>query len=97
MLAIADRVRAAIARHVFSAAPTVHVTVSVGAASSPRDGDSPDAVLAAADHAMYAAKHMGRYRTYSAADPPDATRPAPPITHVLDCLLEQIRRAGAAR
>lgn len=61
--------------------------LSVGATSSPRDGDSPDGVPAAADHAMYAAKHMGRNRTYSAADPPDSTRHASPIAHVLDCAL----------
>lgn len=36
------------------------LTVSIGVASWPADGRSVDAVLAAADHRLYAAKHRGR-------------------------------------
>lgn len=68
-MVIAERVRAAVARHMFTAAAGIQVTISVGAASYPRDGESRSTVLAAADHAMYAAKHMGRNRAFSAADP----------------------------
>jgi diguanylate cyclase (GGDEF)-like protein len=38
------------------------VTVSVGMAISPEDGDSPEALVAAADRALYAAKEGGRNR-----------------------------------
>ncbi len=38
----------------------VTVTISVGIAHFPHDGDSPEAILAAADRALYAAKAAGR-------------------------------------
>lgn len=37
-----------------------HVSISLGAAFFPRHGDHPDAVLKAADNALYAAKEQGR-------------------------------------
>lgn len=39
-----------------------HITVSVGVATFPDDGDTPDAMFEAADRAMYAAKNSGRNR-----------------------------------
>jgi len=36
------------------------VTASIGVASCNDDDTDPDAVLARADHALYAAKHAGR-------------------------------------
>ena len=38
----------------------VTVTISIGIAHFPHDGDSPEAILAAADRALYAAKASGR-------------------------------------
>jgi diguanylate cyclase (GGDEF)-like protein len=43
------------------------VTVSIGVAASPEHGVSPDALLRAADAALYAAKAEGRNRTKLAA------------------------------
>lgn len=45
----------------------LRVTVSVGAAVFPRHGETPAALLAAADTALYAAKHAGR-DTWRVAD-----------------------------
>jgi diguanylate cyclase (GGDEF)-like protein len=48
----------------------VTVTISIGIAHFPHDGDSPEAVLAAADRAMYAAKAAGRNCVMEAASVP---------------------------
>jgi diguanylate cyclase (GGDEF)-like protein len=45
----------------------IHVTISVGIAHFPHDGDSPEAILAAADRALYAAKAAGRNCVVEAA------------------------------
>jgi len=45
----------------------VNVTISLGIAHFPHDGDSPEAVLAAADRALYAAKAAGRNCVIEAA------------------------------
>lgn len=47
------------------------VTVSVGVASFPRHGDTPDQILQAADEALYSAKKLGKDRAVSARDPLD--------------------------
>jgi diguanylate cyclase (GGDEF)-like protein len=70
---IAERVRKAIEHHrlVFEGA-RLHVTASMGVAVAPMDGDSAEALLAAADRALYAAKHQGRNRVVAASSvPPD--------------------------
>jgi diguanylate cyclase (GGDEF)-like protein len=43
------------------------VTVSVGVASFPQHGASPEALLDVADKAMYRAKSLGRNQTCSAS------------------------------
>ncbi len=53
------------------------VTVSIGVASWPRHGESADAVLAAADRALYAAKDGGRDQARLAPEPTTTTSPEP--------------------
>jgi diguanylate cyclase (GGDEF)-like protein len=69
-LAVAERIRAAVANASFEAraAASLSVTVSVGVASFPTHGATPEALIEWADKAMYRAKSMGRDRVCSAAD-----------------------------
>jgi diguanylate cyclase (GGDEF)-like protein len=60
---VAERMRAAVARHTWSAlGPGLAVTASVGVALV-RPGDTPEALIARADLALYEAKREGRDRT----------------------------------
>lgn len=54
------------------------VTVSIGVATFPADGDSPDTLLHSADQALYEAKHAGRnrVRTVEQIDPDPARHDA---------------------
>ena len=63
-------------RRALRAVPVVHagemlgpVTISIGIAEAPRDGASPQAVVAAADAALYQAKAAGRDRVVVTLDP----------------------------
>ncbi len=61
-LIVAERIRRTVAESV-TATPqgdTIQVTVSVGLAAFPRDGDMPAQIIKAADEALYAAKQEGR-------------------------------------
>jgi diguanylate cyclase (GGDEF)-like protein len=59
---LCDRLRARVEAYDWSAVrPGLAVTISVGVAGS-READAPDALLAAADVRLYAAKHQGRNR-----------------------------------
>ena len=63
--------------------PGTRVTVSIGVAAYPNDGQSRESLLAAADAALYAAKRLGRNRvvTYTpvlAGEPPAPAIPAIP-------------------
>jgi diguanylate cyclase (GGDEF)-like protein len=58
---VAERLRHAVLR-AFAAEP-LPLTISFGLASWPSHGDDADALLDAADRALYGAKHMGRDRT----------------------------------
>jgi diguanylate cyclase (GGDEF)-like protein len=53
---------------------TLRVTASVGVAAMPDSADEKDALVAAADAALYEAKRAGKNRTVRAADNP-AARP----------------------
>jgi diguanylate cyclase (GGDEF)-like protein len=64
---ITDSEAAAIARRIiarvsepFEFAPAARVGVSIGFASAPRDGETADELLSAADRAMYDAKRRGK-------------------------------------
>lgn len=59
---IAERLRTSVETHLFEVNTTIHITVSIGVASSPTDGDSVDTLVAAADAALYVAKRSGRNR-----------------------------------
>lgn len=57
--AVADRIREATRAHAMPGG-VGHVTVSIGAARWPDDGNEPDTVLKRADQALYQAKTSGR-------------------------------------
>jgi diguanylate cyclase (GGDEF)-like protein len=59
----AERVRKAVANHIFKGKEQTKVTVSIGVAGIPNpDLDTPDKLIHAADLAMYEAKKFGRDR-----------------------------------
>jgi diguanylate cyclase (GGDEF)-like protein len=61
-LVVAERVRAAVAEHAFALAPAGRITVSLGVATFPEDGQDSMGLLRAADLALYQAKRHGRNR-----------------------------------
>lgn len=66
-LRAAERVRKAVANHIFKAKEHTRVTVSIGVAGIPNpDLDTPEKLIHAADLAMYEAKKFGRNRVTSA-------------------------------
>ncbi|MGN6699007.1 MAG: bifunctional diguanylate cyclase/phosphohydrolase [Thermomicrobiales bacterium] len=68
-LALAERVRVAVATHPFAIGGGVRLTCSIGVAAYPQDAEERDGLIAAADQAMYAAKHLGRNQARAADDP----------------------------
>ncbi len=68
---VLDRLRRSIAEHRFAASELshpLHVTVSIGIATSPEDGESPAILLARADEALYEAKRLGKNRVVCTAE-----------------------------
>lgn len=64
---IAERLRAAVAESDFSFKDkAISTTISCGVACLPEDGDKGDALIAAADKALYAAKARGRNQVFLA-------------------------------
>lgn len=59
---VAERLRASVATHAFPLAPAGSITISVGIACYPEDGDNVTTLIAASDRALYAAKRNGRNR-----------------------------------
>lgn len=59
-LTAAERLRAAVAGHAFPLARSGEITVSVGLAAFPVDGQTTSALIEAADRALYVAKQRGR-------------------------------------
>jgi diguanylate cyclase (GGDEF)-like protein len=66
-LKAAERIRAAIAKHRFSAVDGARLTCSIGVATRPDDGGDRDILLASADRAMYTAKQLGRNKVTAAS------------------------------
>ncbi|MGO9901881.1 MAG: diguanylate cyclase [Solirubrobacteraceae bacterium] len=67
-LTAAERLRATVAQHRFSAAGEAHLTCSIGVASRPQDGIDRDSLLTAADQAMYVGKQLGRNQAIAASN-----------------------------
>jgi diguanylate cyclase (GGDEF)-like protein len=65
-LKLAERIRTRMAAEQL---PGENVTLSIGVASLPGDGETPDDVIAAADEALYRAKREGRDRVVQAGQP----------------------------
>jgi diguanylate cyclase (GGDEF)-like protein len=59
---VAERLRASIADHAFPLAPLGTITVSVGIACYPQDGDTVASLIEASDRAPPTAKRNGRNR-----------------------------------
>jgi predicted signal transduction protein with EAL and GGDEF domain len=69
------RIESLVVRYVDGNLP--RITISIGVAAYPAAGDSPQAVLKAADEALYRAKDGGRNRVESAHGDGPATGTAP--------------------
>lgn len=68
-MALGERIRAAVAKHAFkdgATQPNGHLSFSIGVASYPVHGRTPEQVLHAADLAMYQSKDHGRDQVTSA-------------------------------
>lgn len=64
-LAVAEKIRVAVEEHPFpgrEALPGGRLTISLGVATFPEDGDEPEALVQCADEALYRAKALGRNR-----------------------------------
>lgn len=59
---VGERLRAAVEAHAFPLAERGQITVSIGVAVFPEDGDSGSALIDASDRALYLAKRAGRNR-----------------------------------
>jgi len=68
-LKVAERLRAAIAAHVFHSGGGMRLTCSLGIATYPFDSEEREGLVTAADRAMYGAKKLGRNQVRAANDP----------------------------
>ncbi len=68
-LGVGERVRLAVAAHPLAAGAGLHMTCSIGAAACPPQESIRDALVQAADQALYAAKRLGRNQVRAAGDP----------------------------
>ena len=79
----AEQLRRVVQQHAFlTDGGDIHVTLSVGVAAFPENGQTVDELLRNADHALYQAKREGRNRVVQAADlaPATPTQALPPLT-----------------
>jgi diguanylate cyclase (GGDEF)-like protein len=77
-LQIAERVREAIAKA--GSGGSYRVTASVGASGWPADARDPEAIVAAADSALYQAKGLGGDRVELWSEPPSPSGPSEPAS-----------------
>ncbi|MBA2286229.1 MAG: diguanylate cyclase [Ktedonobacteraceae bacterium] len=68
-LLAAERLRSDVSEHIFTVGGGIHLTCSVGVACYPLHAQDLDALISAADHAMYRAKRLGRNQVRSADEP----------------------------
>ncbi len=68
-LEIGERIRAAVAAHLFRTGGGIYLTCSLGTAAYPADAQNRAELVDAADRAMYAAKRLGRNQMRAASDP----------------------------
>ncbi|MCX7208576.1 MAG: GGDEF domain-containing protein [Proteobacteria bacterium] len=67
-LLVAERIRACVEGYLFVVKDKeLRVTVSIGMASFPLNGDTPESVVAEADQVLYAAKRAGRNCVFAGA------------------------------
>ncbi len=67
----AERIRKKVVKEKFAGdGKPIQVTVSVGVASYPKDGDNPQAIIRLADAALYKAKESGRNQVVLAGETP---------------------------
>jgi two-component system, cell cycle response regulator len=91
---VGERIRRAIAAFPFAPADgrkPVRVTVSVGIATAPENGQTAAALIKQADGALYRAKEAGRNKVFHASDAPDE------VADVLSMDLTRRRREPAER
>jgi hypothetical protein len=77
---VAERIRARVAGE---SLPERAMTVSLGVAVYPADGDNAESVIAAADSGLYDAKRGGRNRVVKGGTPVPQVRAKPPAPQVL--------------
>jgi diguanylate cyclase (GGDEF)-like protein len=71
----AERIRKKVAKESFAGdGETIQVTVSVGVASYPKDGDDSQSIIRHADTALYKSKESGRNRVVLAGETPKKKR-----------------------
>lgn len=91
---VGERIRRAVAAYPFAPSDgrkPVRVTISVGVATAPEDGQTPAALIKRADDALYRAKGDGRNKVFHASDDPDV------VADVLAMDLKRPRRAPSER
>jgi diguanylate cyclase (GGDEF)-like protein len=72
----AERIRQVVAGHSFSGGPKQplgRVSISVGVATYPDDGETAETLFERADRALYQAKHLGRDRVVGASQSPSVS------------------------
>lgn len=67
--AVAERVRAHVAAHLFAVGGGIRLGCSIGVATYPADAEERDDLVAAADRALYAAKRLGRNQVRASIEP----------------------------